>query len=80
MDKNKRLNIAVKVLKGQTLLSQAEANHISVGKISSIVHNFCRNQNEAVYVKALIESRQKNRRMQTKPSLSLLRDYIWYFL
>jgi hypothetical protein len=80
MDKNQKFNIAVKVLKGQTLLSQAEANQISVRKISSIVHNYCRRQNEAVYVKALIESRQKHRRMQAKPSLSSLRDYMWYFL
>ena len=80
MNKDDKLKIAVRVLKGHTLLSQAEANKISVGQISTIVHTFCRNRNEAVYVKALIDSRQKNRKMQTKPSLSLLRDYIWYFI
>ena len=80
MNNEDKLRIAVEVLKGQTLISQAEANKMSVGKISTIVHTYCRNQNEAVYVKALIDSRQKNRKMQTKPSLSTLRDYVWYFI
>ena len=80
MDKEDKLKIAVRVLKGHTLTSQAEANKISVAKISTIVHTYCRNQNEAVYVKALIDSRHKNRKMQAKPSLSSLRDYVWYFI
>jgi hypothetical protein len=72
--------IAIQVLTGSSLNSQAVKYGISKERVRKLVHRYCHAYNSSAYDNALAETRQLFGKNKKLPSIHFLRRYIEHFV